>query len=566
MDHLLVFYHPEQQAAVDRLQYLLRTKIDVPSAQVYIETLVLEVSEEDSKELGISYENANIGSNSLLNLGATEVNEGDTTSFTRNTRTEDGINVFTPGTGIEVKLRALVDEGRAEILSRPSVLALSNRQAVIQIVDVVQTPILESTVTQSGDLVISSYNFEPLLLGITLNLRPRVSVDRDWISLEIDATVEAEVDENSGTAFAPDANGGRIALAEKKGSASRKVRTFARIPDRTPIIIGGLVAGNSEQMKSRVPGLGRLPLVGGLFGATDNEIQKREVIIVLTPHVLAEDAIGVASNRPRDDVMARVSDLMLFNNSYQVRAADIFDMNFLLDDPQYRAYREKALILNGTSPGLNADDPVTQLAEGHIPGERALVAKMLFDIISNSANRVSATVDQVFVPELAAGQNIRHTALAEVLESTGFAADDSSGVWLEFILQNGSNHVSYKAITRTPHDSWAGIESGLRHSLSAGTEGILLHDIADLERLKRSVAVDTVLRLNGGYRSLGVQNLRAGTVLKLGTPADYSNYELSSRTAQIYNDSQYYFNVLQSELTSTYEAMDTVLQKQELLR
>jgi hypothetical protein len=319
-------------------------------------------------------------------------------------------------------------------------------------------------------------------------------------------------------------------------------------------------------MKSRVPGLGRLPLVGGLFGATDNEIQKREVIIVLTPHVLAEDAIGVASNRPRDDVMARVSDLMLFNNSYQVRAADIFDMNFLLDDPQYRAYREKALILNGTSPGLNADDPVTQLAEGHIPGERALVAKMLFDIISNSANRVSATVDQVFVPELAAGQNIRHTALAEVLESTGFAADDSSGVWLEFILQNGSNHVSYKAITRTPHDSWAGIESGLRHSLSAGTEGILLHDIADLERLKRSVAVDTVLRLNGGYRSLGVQNLRAGTVLKLGTPADYSNYELSSRTAQIYNDSQYYFNVLQSELTSTYEAMDAVLQKQELLR
>ncbi len=559
MDHLLVFYHAEQQAAVESLEYLLHNSIDVPSPQVYIETMVLEVSEEDSKELGISYESA-IGGNSLLNLGASEVGEGDTAGFTRNTRTEDGVNIFTPGTGIEVKLRALVEEGRAEILSRPSVLALSNRQAVIQIVDVVQTPILESTVTQSGELIISSYEFEPLLLGITLNLRPRVSVDRNWVSLEIDATVEAEVDENSGTAFAPDANGGRIALAEKKGSASRKVRTFARIPDRTPIIIGGLVAGNMEQASSRVPVLGKLPFIGALFGATDNEIQKREVIIVLTPHIMAEDAIGIASNRPRDDVMARVSDLMLFNNSYRIQSADVFDMNFLLDDPQFRAYRRKALTLNEQNTALEPSHPARQLAEGHIPGEQALVAKMLFDIISNSANRVSATADQVFLPELAAGQNIQHTSLATLLDAAKFGEDPDAGIWLQF----DEGHVRHQAVRLDSTESWPRIESRLQRSLPVNSTGLLIRDANDYERLLRSIAVDTVLRLNGGYRTLNVQNLNEGTVLKLGTPADYSNYDLSTRTAQIYNDSQYYFDVLQRELTSTYKALDTA--EQDILK
>lgn len=297
LDRLLVFYHPEREEALLELGDLVTNRIDTPSTQVYIETLVLEVSEEDSKELGVQWESAHVGNQSLLSLGRLETKSGDSVSFERNTRTDDtGALVFLPGTGVQLKLRALVESGRAQILSRPSILALSNRQAVIQIVDVLQTPRVQSAISQTGNLVISAYEFEPLPLGITLNLRPRVSADRKWVSLELDATVEAEVDENNGEIFAPDPTGGRILLAEKQGSASRKVKTFARIPDRTPIIIGGLSAGKRENQKSRVPLLGEIPLVGALFGATDNEVQNRELMIVLTPHVLAEDSISVLTN------------------------------------------------------------------------------------------------------------------------------------------------------------------------------------------------------------------------------------------------------------------------------
>jgi general secretion pathway protein D len=558
MDHLLVFSHPAQPEDLVRLSDTVTHVIDVPSPQVYIETLVLEVSEEDSKELGISYENANIGGSSLLNLGADEIGSDDTLNFTRNTRTEDGVPVFVPGTGIEVRLRALVDEGRAEVLSRPSVLALSNRQAVIQIVDVIQTPILESTITQSGDTVVSAIQFEPLLLGITLNLRPRVSADRKWISLEIDATVEAEVDENSGTAFAPDAEGGRIALAEKKGSASRKVRTFARIPDRTPIIIGGLVAGNSEQQQTRVPGLGKIPFFGALFGATDNEVQKREVIIVLTPHVLAEDAIGVASNRPRDDVMSRVSDLMLFSNSYLVRAEDVFNMNFLIEDPRFTSYREKALELIEAGVISGPEHPAYRFADGQIPGESALVSKMLFDIVSRSANRVQPDKGQIFLPLLDTHSDLEMMSLASVVQAAGLGEDDGQALWLEFNGDHGDPYVRQSTVTRRTGQTWPELESGLRSGLGENRHGILIKDRVDLERLVRAIAVDMVFRLNGGHQALNIQNLRQGAVLQLAAPDDYSNYRVSARTAEIYHHALHYFDVLREELARTYRALDEV--------
>ena len=76
------------------------------------------------------------------------------------------------------QVKALVESGKAEILARPSVLPLSNHQVVIQIVDVIQSPVVESSLGTTGELVVSAYFFEPLLLGITLNLRPRVSADR----------------------------------------------------------------------------------------------------------------------------------------------------------------------------------------------------------------------------------------------------------------------------------------------------------------------------------------------------------------------------------------------------
>ncbi|MGJ8670345.1 MAG: type II secretion system protein GspD [Oceanococcus sp.] len=296
LDRMLVFYHPQQRDRLDLLRSTVELDIDRPSPQVFLETLVVEVNKEDSKELGLDLQSANVSRQSVLSVGQLVPGLGSSVDFLRNTLRTDGVSELNPGQGVRFRLRALVESGRAQILSRPSILALSNRQAVIQIVDVVQTPNLSSRADINGNFTVSDYSFEPQLIGITLSLRPRVSADRQWVSMEIDATVDAEVDENSGEVFATDGSGERVLLATKPGTSSRKVRTFARIPDRTPIVIGGLAAANQEKIKSRVPFLGRLPFLGAFFGATDNEVQEREIIIVLTPYVLDEDNTGVGAN------------------------------------------------------------------------------------------------------------------------------------------------------------------------------------------------------------------------------------------------------------------------------
>lgn len=547
LDQLIVFYHESQQVEMERFALLLDEVVDTASPQVYIETMVLEISEEDSKELGVAYQTANIGSNSLLQLGALGVGEGPTVDYERNTRQDsDGNFEFSPGIGIKAQVKALVDTGKAEILARPSVLALSNRQAVIQIVDVIQSPMVQSSIGTTGELVVSAYTFEPLLLGITLNLRPRVSSDRQWVSLEIDATVEAEVDENSGEVFAPDGDGGSVLLAERKGSAARKVNTFARIPDRTPIIIGGLVAGNKEEQKSRVPVLGSIPFFGGLFGATDKEVQKREIVIVLTPHVLAEDAIGVRTNIASDAVMSRQSDLSLFNNVYRVSESDVFDMNFLLEDKRFASYRERARALLEQHPELIENQTVRTFNDNRIPGDEVLVRKMIFDLVASNLARTFPDLNQLFLPMGETNGSSQLVSLAEV--TRGLKREEGKEV-----LQ-----IRWTLDTDGRPRFTSNMVPASSGSARPGANTIVLRSERDLQRLTAAIATDIVIDNNGGYAALNVSTFKDGMLLSLADVDDYTGFLFTDETAEIYFDSRHALRSLRAELNEAYRQIDSL--------
>lgn len=549
LDQLIVFYHESQILKMERFEALLTSVVDTASPQVYIETMVLEVSEEDSKELGVAYQTANIGSNSLLQLGSLGIGDGPTVDYERNTRAnEDGEFEFTPGVGIQMQIQALVETGKAEILARPSVLALSNRQAVIQIVDVIQSPVVESSIGTTGELVVSAYTFEPMLLGITLNLRPRVSADRQWVSLEIDATVESEVDENSGEVFAPDGEGGSILLAERKGSAARKVKTFARIPDRTPIIIGGLVAGNSEQQKSRVPVLGSIPFLGALFGATDNEIQKREIVIVLTPHVLAEDAIGVRANMASDAVMSRQADLSLFNNVYRVSETDVFDMNFLLEDNRFAEYRDRTSELLEQNPGLIENEAARAFHENRIPGDEVLVRKMVFDVVASNLARTFPDLNQLFLPMEGSDSQSRLVSLAEV---TSELEEEEGREVLQLQWSQGSDGLPRFQSRMVPITS---------ASARPGSQSIILRSERDLQRLTAAIATHIVIDRNGGYSALNVATFKEGLLLSLADVDDYAGFLFTDETAQIFFDSRHALRSFREELNAAYRQIDSLQQ------
>ena len=405
---------------------------------------------------------------------------------------------------------------------------------------------VESSIGTTGELVVSAYTFEPLLLGITLNLRPRVSADRQWVSLEIDATVEAEVDENSGEVYAPDGEGGSILLAERKGSAARKVKTFARIPDRTPIIIGGLVSGNKEEQKSRVPVLGSIPFIGALFGATDNEVQKREIIIVLTPHVLAEDAIGVRANIASDSVMSRQSDLSLFNNVYRVSENDVFDMNFLLEDKRFARYRERVNELLLQNPELIEIPMIRTFNDNRIPGDEVLVRKMIFDVVASNLARTFPDLNQLFLPMGEPDGSSNLVSLAEL--TRGLKKEEGN----EVLQIQWSHHV----------DGKPRFQSNMVPTSSArampGTNTIILRSERDLQRLTAAIATDIVIDHNGGYAALNVSTFKDGMLLSLADVDDYTGFLFTDETAEIYFDSRHAMRSFKEELNKAYRQIDSL--------
>ena len=90
-----------------------------------------------------------------------------------------------------------------------------------------------------------------------------------------------------------------VVLATAPTLSIREVKTYARIANETPFIVGGLIAKDSEENLQKVPLLGDLPLLGKLFQSKTETGQKREVIIVITPSVLPEDTSGTCGHAKR---------------------------------------------------------------------------------------------------------------------------------------------------------------------------------------------------------------------------------------------------------------------------
>lgn len=403
---------------------------------------------------------------------------------------------------------------------------------MIQIVDVVQTPLVQSAIGGAGELLISGYTFEPLLLGITLNLRPRVSADRKWVSLEIDATVESEVDENSGTVFAPDPDGGRVALAEKKGSAARKVKTVTRIPDRTPIVIGGLIAGKKEVQEERVPLLGEIPVLGALFGTTDREIQKREIVIIVTPYVLAEDAIGVSSRTASANVLDRANKFRIFNGEHQLLASEVYDLDYIKQDEEYQAYQERAEHLIRNDPDLASNHGLSAFARGRVPGYRAVVARTLYDVIAlteEDRDRWLSNIDLTMTDDES----------ATIGELVGDGIEEGRSLVIECISEGTG--CAFQARWREAGEAQDG-------------NGFVLSSDLDTLHFMRVAATDATIALNGGYEALG--NLGPGETVRLPRSSTIQDYTPSASTVVVARYVDDMVSIVREAVATAYADID----------
>ncbi|SVD10332.1 uncharacterized protein METZ01_LOCUS363186, partial [marine metagenome] len=301
-ESLIAFYHPSGRKRFNHIKKTIQDTLDAAPVQVYIESMVLEVNESGMQELGVLYK-ANVPGavNQTFQAGATSTsttaNQSSASPFL-NLLFEKGAGATSVSQLLSAQIKALVAKGAAEVLSRPSVLTLDNRPAVIEVSEEKQFPMRKTSGTQG--YVTTSFEFAAVVPGILLQIRPRVSTAKNEVAMEIDVQVKALREANDGKAVNED-DPTKI-IATKPGSSTRRVHTFAMVPNKTPMIIGGLVQKDLTETNNKVPGLGDIPFLGRLFGADKITSEKKEVIVVITPHIIRNNSnIGIQT--PKDTAM-----------------------------------------------------------------------------------------------------------------------------------------------------------------------------------------------------------------------------------------------------------------------
>jgi general secretion pathway protein D len=289
------------------------SNLDRPKPQVLIKCVFLEVSRDDSSDIGIEgYYSKNLGNswNSGLvtnfgvvsnNIVPTSIVPGRSSSFF------NGTNVFglplagsfNGGNGLyqilgqdfAVTLHAIAQVGKTKVLSRPSVLARNNQPAIIQVGQ--NVPLINGVTFDSLGNQHNSIQYQSV--GVILEVTPFITRD-GMVSMivspqvsEIDPTLSIPISTGvGGTVSAPVID-------------VRMANTVVDTPDGQTVIIGGLIQDSKTDTITKIPLLGDIPLLGNLFQRKQKDHSKSELMIFLTPHIVqAPSELAALSTRERD--------------------------------------------------------------------------------------------------------------------------------------------------------------------------------------------------------------------------------------------------------------------------
>ena len=360
MQRLLVGYKSSDMRPLAQLLDLIANKIDVPASQVAIEALVIELNRDDLNELGVDFSGA--GSGFTANFPPPQ--SGSISPFT----VVLDRTLLGSGANFRANIDALVSKKLATIKSKPSALVLDGRQTRIQVGQ--QIPIVK-TIT---DQIAKTRSVDYVPVGIVLNVRPRISEDGSSVTIQVE-TIISETEERIGATSGGDVESAPIIN-------NRKVQSFVRVANNTPFIIGGLINEKSTDNEGGVPLLGTLPFIKNFFSVSGTKKERREVIVVITPHIIKEAEDQFSRVIPQDSPLFDQDNNKSFPNSYRVRQGDIFDLSFIDESPVYQDIIQEVYKRAEQDKTLAQKDPYKSILEGKIPGESVLVKKMLLDIIS----------------------------------------------------------------------------------------------------------------------------------------------------------------------------------------
>lgn len=257
-------------------------------SQIRLEAQIIEINSDYTKNLGIQYWSQTPGKNS---------NSGDSSGNPNTNITVGTAGLFYGGedfsstrkhggwlgshiANVNVTLQALINEGKARILSRPSITTMSGKTANILIGGRIPIPVSDG----NGNVSIDWHEY-----GVKLNIEPVVDSE-DKITSKVHAEVST-LDYSHGV---------KIDSFSVPGIATREAESEVNVRSGMTMAIGGLINSEDAKIVSKIPLLGDLPIIGRFFRHTSNTRDKRELIILITPTLVADDTPVPMSRRMKE--------------------------------------------------------------------------------------------------------------------------------------------------------------------------------------------------------------------------------------------------------------------------
>lgn len=288
--------------ALDDIRALIR-RMDVPTPMVLLEVKVLSLDIGDGFQSAFDYQFGGIlGSGESASQAVGGFNNGAILPALPGTMTPGGDGVQSGAMTFQVvnqyfraRMQLLETQGRVQTLATPLLLTANNEVSRLFLGE--ERPLVRDissqTLITTGDTlaVAPDTDFEYRPVGMTLLITPNINSDRT-VTLRM---LQENSSIDSGAANIPIVvSSGTVQNVSVDVVSTRSVSGTFVAKDQMAVAIGGLIEESTSDQKEQVPFLGRIPILGALFRRTDNQKTRRELIVMVRPHIISTPAEGEA--------------------------------------------------------------------------------------------------------------------------------------------------------------------------------------------------------------------------------------------------------------------------------
>ena len=255
-------------------------EIDRMTPQILVEVRIYDITVQETLDIGIEWEAgrnttfvSGIGNNPTAGSRNPFLTSGfaGATSKTADTTGSLRFGWLNSGIDLDVILRAQQEKISAKLLANPRILVLDNERAFFDIVR--EIPYKETSTT--GNTATETIQFKNV--GVKLEVRPHVTRD-SMVRLHIAPEFGVIVSRDEAT---------NVPTVD-----TRKLETIILVKDGQTIVLGGLRKKDVSQQTNKIPLLGDLPLIGGLFRLEGEDTTITELVVFITPRIIKDPSLS----------------------------------------------------------------------------------------------------------------------------------------------------------------------------------------------------------------------------------------------------------------------------------